>query len=58
MGLFIYIYDGAGNLIERYTGTVLAGQTIVVPGNKFSIRLTSDGSVTRYGFSITSIVAG
>lgn len=55
---YLYIYDGDGNLIGQYNGTGLAGQTITVPGNTFSIRLTSDGSVTSYGFSIDSIVAG
>jgi hypothetical protein len=51
----IYIYDGNGNSVGSYTGSQLAGQVVTVPGNSFSIRLTSDGSVTGYGFLIKSI---
>lgn len=51
----IYIYDGNGNTVGSYTGTALAGQKVTIPGNSFSIRLTSDGSVTYYGYSITSV---
>lgn len=53
----IYIYNGSGTLLNTYTGTQLAGQTIQVTGSTVKIRLTSDGSVTKYGFSLTSIYA-
>ena len=53
---YIYIYTIDGTQIGRYTGTVLAGQTVTVPGNGFKIRLTSDSSNTRYGFKIDSVI--
>ena len=54
---FIYIYDGEGTQIGRYSGTELAGQTIRVASDVVKIRLTSDGSSTYYGFSLTEIKA-
>ena len=50
------ITDSAGNS-NVYTGTELAGMTIVVPGNSFTLRLTSDDSVETYGFAISRIKA-
>ena len=52
---YIYIYDGAGNEVGKYSGTGLRGVTITVEGNAFSIRMTSDGSNEKFGFSITDI---
>ena len=54
---YIYIYDGKDNLVGKYTGTELAGKTVKVMGGTAKIRLTSDGSATRYGFSTTKIEA-
>ena len=54
---YIYLYDGNGNQIGRYTGSSLSNVTIEIPSDTFSIKLTSDGSVTYYGFSFSSIVA-
>ena len=54
---WIYIYNGAGQEISRWTGTELAGVTMTIAGDSFSIRLTSDSSVNRYGYSISSIFA-
>ena len=54
---FIYIYDGEDTQIGRYSGTELAGQTIRVASDVVKIRLTSDGSSTYYGFSLTEIKA-
>lgn len=53
---FLYIYDGAGNLIGEYTG-ILSGKTVTVPGDTAQFHLTSDGSVNRYGYAFSSIVA-
>ncbi|MBE5772511.1 MAG: hypothetical protein E7337_01085 [Clostridiales bacterium] len=52
---FIYLYDGSGEEIGKYTGTELQGMTIAVLDNAFSIRLVSDGYFNAYGFSITNI---
>ena len=53
---YIYIYDSNDNLIGRYSGRELAGQTITIPGNTVKIRLTSDSSYTEYGYRTESIV--
>ena len=53
----IYIYDGSGTLIGTYTGNSLAGKTITASGDAVRIRLTTDGSVNKYGFSLDSITA-
>ena len=52
---YIEIYDGKDNLIGSYTGTALASQCITVTGDTVRIRLTSNSSVSCYGFSIDSI---
>ena len=53
---YLTITDANG--YERsFTGTELAGQTILVRGNSFTLRLTTDGTTTRYGFRIESIDA-
>ena len=54
---YLYIYDGSGALIGQYTGTTLRNQEITVPGDSFSLLLTSNASTTYYGFSFTSITA-
>ena len=51
---YIYIIDENGNEMQ-YTGTMLSGAVITVPGDSFSIRLTSDGSSQKFGFAITEV---
>ncbi len=57
---FIHVMDGNGNPIQGspFTGTQLAAATKVVPGATVRIRLTSDGSVTDFGFKVTNVVSG
>jgi len=38
-----------------FTGTMLAGTTVLVPGNTFEIYITSDPSMNYYGYRITNI---
>jgi len=52
--LTITAADGSEN---RYTGEALAGKTVAVPGDSFTLHLTSDESVSMYGFRITKIEA-
>ncbi len=52
---YIYIYDSTGKQIGRYTGSTLAGKTIFVVGNKITINLVTDSSITKYGFAVTCI---
>ena len=56
----LYVTDKDGNAVENsyYTGSQLAGVTITVPGDTVNLRMTSDGSVVDYGFSIKSITRG
>jgi len=54
---YIYIYDGDGKQIAKYTGTEAAGKTLAIPGDTFAIRLVSDMSSTAYGYSFSSIQA-
>lgn len=54
---YVYILDGSGTQIGKYCGTALSGKTISVSGNVVKIRLTSDGSVTKNGFTVTNIEA-
>jgi hypothetical protein len=56
---YIYVMDGRGNQIpgSPFTGTTLAGQTRRVPGATVQIRLTSDGSITDWGFAVTGVSA-
>jgi len=51
---YLYVIDADG-LEQSFTGTALAGQTVYVKGNGFTLRLTSDGSVTKYGFAVTAV---
>ena len=53
---FLTITDANGNATE-YSGTDLAGIRLRLPGNTFHLKLTSDGSVEKYGFRITDITA-
>ena len=54
---FIYLYDASGNEIARFTGTEAAGVTLFIAGNSFKIRLTSNGSIQKYGYAFESILA-
>jgi len=59
-GDFIYVMDAGGNAISGspFTGTSLAGQTVIVPGATVKIRLTTDDSgPTHWGFKVTNIQA-
>ncbi len=55
---FIYIYDGNGNLIGKYSGLELAGKTIKVNDDCVKIQLVSNDSVQLYGFLVTDIAVG
>lgn len=53
---FIYIYDGEDNLIGKYTGDELAGETVTVMGDMIQIRLCTDRIGTEYGFKVINVV--
>ena len=52
---YIYLYDGNGTEIGKYTDNQLAGAGIEIEGDSFSVKLTSDGGVNKYGFSFDAI---
>ncbi|MCM1091421.1 MAG: leucine-rich repeat protein [Butyrivibrio sp.] len=52
---YLYIYDGKGTLIGKYTGTQLAGKTVQVTGDTIKIKLDSDKSGNAWGFKVASI---
>ena len=54
---YLYIYDSEGSLVNKYTGTTLAGKSITVEGDTVTLRLTTDYSTTKWGFAVTSATA-
>lgn len=52
---FLYIYDGSGNQVGKYTGTELAGKTVTIPGDTIRIKLVSDGAGNAWGFKVTNV---
>ena len=50
---YLYILDGSGEEVGKYTGTQLAGQTITVDGDSVTLRMTTDASVSKWGFRVT-----
>lgn len=51
---YVYILDGSGNQIAKYSGS-LANKVVAVPGDTVKIRLTSDSSVNKYGYAFSKI---
>ena len=52
----IQFHDNAGFIIERFTGSQLAGKQFTVDCKRFYIELRADSEVIGYGFRFTSIV--
>ncbi|BBF44040.1 hypothetical protein lbkm_2728 [Lachnospiraceae bacterium KM106-2] len=52
---YIYLYDGAGLEIGKYTDDELAGKVIQVTGNTIKVVLKTDSSGRYYGFKVDSI---
>ena len=55
---YLYILDGSGKEIGKYTGKELAGKTVSVPGDTVQIRMASDDAGNAWGFKVTSVKAG
>ena len=53
----LYVYDNTGALYGSYTGSELSGVTLLLPGDRFSLRLVADATGTDYGFAIDRISA-
>jgi len=54
---YLYIYNAAGKEVGKYTGTALAGQTIIIDGETVIIKLSTDDAGTAWGFKVTNIEA-
>lgn len=52
---YLTILDGDGNQVGRYSGTQLSGRTIYVSGTSVQLILTTDPSVTFWGFKVTDL---
>lgn len=52
---WIYVYDYQGQIVGRYTGTELAGQTIYIDGDTVCVQIKSDGVQNDWGFAVTSV---
>ena len=55
---YLYIIDGSGKEVGKYTGKELAGKTIQVTGDTVQIRMASDDAGNAWGFKVTSVTAG
>lgn len=55
---YLYIIDGEGNEVGKYTGSELAGQTVEVEGDTILVRLDTDSAGTAWGFAVASVEAG
>ena len=53
----VSVYDKNNNLIGSYSGKMLAGKSLRVPGNEFTIKFKTDRSKAYYGFSFDDISA-
>ena len=54
---YVYVMDKNGNNVSGspFTGTALAGAFITIPGDTVKIRLTSDASVSYFGFEVRRV---
>lgn len=51
----VSIYDGDSKLVGSYSGIELAGRTMIINGNSFSVNLKSDRSQNYYGYAVTKV---
>jgi len=56
-GDWLYVTDSNGNPVSSspFTGSGLAGQTLLVPGSAVSLRLVSNASGNAWGFRVTNV---
>ena len=53
---YVYVRDASNNQINRWDGTHASGEwSSTVPGRTVKVQLTSDGSVTAWGFCVDRI---
>ncbi|HON45232.1 MAG TPA: endonuclease [Planctomycetota bacterium] len=54
---YIILLNSNGDEVAKYTGTQLAGLTVRIEGNSFSILLKADDTKNAYGYKVESIRA-
>ena len=54
-GDYIALLDGNGNTLGTYSGDELAGKTVYVPTNSFSVLLVADAENNFYGYRVTEV---
>ena len=52
---YLYLYDSEGNEVGKYTGTELAGQTVIITGDTVIIKLISDDGGNAWGFKVAQV---
>ena len=52
---YLLVQDGSGALVQKATGTELAGQSVTVPGDTLRIQMQSDDSGNAWGFKVTDV---
>ena len=52
---YVYVRDASGNQISRFDGNRSDTWSATVPGRTVKVQLTSDGSVTAWGFCVDRI---
>ena len=52
---YVYVMDKDGAVVGKYNGSTFANTVVKVTGDTVQIRMTSDGSVTYYGFGFDFI---
>jgi uncharacterized repeat protein (TIGR02543 family) len=55
-GDYLYIYDGNGNEVGKYTSTDLAGKTVKISDDTVKLKLVTDNALVAYGFRVESVV--
>ena len=57
-GDYLYVYDENETLVAEYdTGYAFRGKTLLIPGERFIIRLVSNKTENAYGFALSNIVS-
>ncbi len=52
---FLYVYNGDGDEVGKYTGKSLQGKTLIVKGESFKLRLVTNRNWINYGFKVSDV---
>lgn len=51
----VSVYDGLGKKVGSYSGGELAGRTVILDGNSFSVNFKTDRSKAYFGYAVTDV---